>query len=402
MSNIVTTNVNTNVVQVTSPGPLGPRGAAGPAGPPGTITGNSGVNSTGSSVFSGSLTVIGTLLVTGSNTFINVGPARFTGSVNISGSLTALSASSDYFSGSFYGSGAGLTGIPASAIAGFSLTRIATGNISASVSTGGVSFTLNNGASNLFTVNNSGLGTFLNGLTVNGSTGTFTQGISVSNGATLGGGVTLNGGTTVNTSLAINGTATLNGSAILTAGNLSTDKIAAGNVSASVATSGKAFNITNSGLSLASVDFSGGITGSGLYVSGSAIYLNGPNINLVGNATLNGSTITTAASLATDRIQSGAVTASVGTVTNAFTIVNGGATLLAVSLAGGTSGSFTGSFSGSHQGDGSGLTNVPASGIVGLNLSQVATGSVSASVSTGNLLFNVSSGSNSYFSVSVI
>ena len=83
MSNIVTTNTNINVVQVTSPGPLGPIGTAGPAGPPGTITGNSGVNSTGSSIFSGSVTIIGTLTVTGSNTFINIGPARFTGSVNI-------------------------------------------------------------------------------------------------------------------------------------------------------------------------------------------------------------------------------------------------------------------------------------------------------------------------------
>jgi hypothetical protein len=44
-------------------------------------------------------------------------------------------------------------------------------------------------------------------------------------------------------------------------------------------------------------------------------------------------------------------------------------------------GIFSGSFSGSFQGNGSGLTNIPASGIVGLNLSQIASGSVTASVS---------------------
>jgi hypothetical protein len=46
------------------------------------------------------------------------------------------------------------------------------------------------------------------------------------------------------------------------------------------------------------------------------------------------------------------------------------------------SGSFrSGSFSGSFNGDGSNLTNIPASGIIGLNLSQIASGSATASIS---------------------
>jgi hypothetical protein len=46
------------------------------------------------------------------------------------------------------------------------------------------------------------------------------------------------------------------------------------------------------------------------------------------------------------------------------------------------SGSYnTGSFTGSYIGDGAGLYNIPASGIVGLNLSQIVSGSVSASIS---------------------
>lgn len=44
-------------------------------------------------------------------------------------------------------------------------------------------------------------------------------------------------------------------------------------------------------------------------------------------------------------------------------------------------GVFSGSFSGSFAGNGAGLTNVPASGIVGLQLNQIGSGSVTASIS---------------------
>ncbi len=47
-------------------------------------------------------------------------------------------------------------------------------------------------------------------------------------------------------------------------------------------------------------------------------------------------------------------------------------------------GSFTGSFSGSFSGSGADLFDIPASGIVGLNLSQISSGSVSASISPNN------------------
>jgi len=43
-------------------------------------------------------------------------------------------------------------------------------------------------------------------------------------------------------------------------------------------------------------------------------------------------------------------------------------------------GAFSGSFSGSFQGNGSGLTDVPASGIVGLQLNQIGSGSVTSSI----------------------
>jgi hypothetical protein len=47
-------------------------------------------------------------------------------------------------------------------------------------------------------------------------------------------------------------------------------------------------------------------------------------------------------------------------------------------------GSFTGTFSGSFSGSGADLFDIPASGIVGLNLSQISSGSVSASISPEN------------------
>jgi hypothetical protein len=74
-------------------------------------------------------------------------------------------------------------------------------------------------------------------------------------------------------------------------------------------------------------------------------------------------------------------------------------------LAGNLSGSVfpniiaSGSFSGSFQGNGSGLTDISASSIVGLNLSQIATGSVTASVNVGNITYRVVSSSVDLFSV---
>lgn len=53
------------------------------------------------------------------------------------------------------------------------------------------------------------------------------------------------------------------------------------------------------------------------------------------------------------------------------------------------SGSYTGSFSGSFFGDASGLVNIPAAGVVGLQLNQIASGDVTASVSSGSTSFRI-------------
>jgi len=53
------------------------------------------------------------------------------------------------------------------------------------------------------------------------------------------------------------------------------------------------------------------------------------------------------------------------------------------------SGSYTGSFSGSFVGDAGGLINIPAAGVVGLQLNQIASGDVTASVSSGSTSFRI-------------
>jgi hypothetical protein len=53
------------------------------------------------------------------------------------------------------------------------------------------------------------------------------------------------------------------------------------------------------------------------------------------------------------------------------------------------SGSYTGSFSGSFFGDASGLINIPAGGVVGLQLNQIASGDITASVSAGATAFQI-------------
>ena len=62
----------------------------------------------------------------------------------------------------------------------------------------------------------------------------------------------------------------------------------------------------------------------------------------------------------------------------------------------------SGSFSGSFIGDGSSLTNVPATGIVGLNLSQIGSGSATASISPDNGLHVNTSISASIISGSIL
>ena len=338
MINTVNTNpANTGVVVVTAPGPSGPIGPQGPTGSAGTIQTNSGTIVSPFLNVNGSTIITGSLIVSGSNTFINIGPAQFTGSTSILGNLIVNGTSSATL---FSGSGANLFDIPASGITGLNLSRVAIGSISASVLTGGNSFIVNNGGTNLFTISNTGLGTLSGGLIVNGSTGTFNQGLNVNNTSA-----------NLNAGVAIQGIATLNGANILTTATVSTNRITDSNISASVSSIGKAFSINNGATVLASVDQQGVISGSGLNINTGNTLINSPNIALVGAATLNGQPITTAGDLTLNQIKSGAVTASVSTGQNSFIVQNSTTTLMNVSSSGYVSAS-------GFIGDGSQLSNV--------------------------------------------
>jgi trimeric autotransporter adhesin len=73
-----------------------------------------------------------------------------------------------------------------------------------------------------------------------------------------------------------------------------------------------------------------------------------------------------------------------GTTTNAISASHAAAYLLTSSFGAFTSSYTTGSFTGSFGGDGSNLINIPASGVTGLNLTRIADGSVTASVSSAS------------------
>ena len=308
MNNVVTTNTNTNVVVVTSPGPAGIQGAQGIQGPTGTISGNTGVNSTGSSVFSGSVNIIGTLSVTGSTLL----------------SGTAL-----------------LNGAPILTAATLATDRIATTGVTASVSTGNTVFTVSSASIDLFKVTNTG------------TSGSFI-------GAFSGSGANLS--------------------------NIPASGIVGLNLSQIASTTATASISAASGFQ---VNTNTGITGSLIVTAG-----------VSGSFSGSFQGIATGQSYTTGSLTGSFAGIASGSFSGSFQGIHTGQSYTTGSLTGSFIGVASGSFSGSFQGDGAGLTNVPASGIVGLNLSQVATGSVTASVAPSGILFTVSSGSNNFFTVS--
>ena len=334
MINTVTTNATSNVVVVTAPGPSGPIGPQGPTGSAGTIQTNSGTIVSPFLNVNGSTIITGSLIVSGSNTFINIGPAQFTGSVGVSGSL---------FATLFSGSGAGLTGIPASGISGLNLNRIASGSISASVSPIGKAFDLIKNSNSIFNVDQFG--------NISGS-GLYISGSSIY----------IDGPT-----IRLYGNATLNDAAITTTATTTTDRIQSGTITASVATLGNAFTLQAGGDTIFEVGIDGVLSGSG------ANLFNIPASGITG--------------LNLSRTATGSVSASVNTTSDTFVLTSASIDLFKISNTGILSGS------------GANLFNIPASGITGLNLSRTATGSVSASVNVGVTNFEIISGSTSLLSL---
>ena len=95
--------------------------------------------------------------------------------------------------------------------------------------------------------------------------------------------------------------------------------------------------------------------------------------------------VSSSAEISGDLTVLGLLSANVsGTITNAVTAAFAPKYLLTSSFEDFTSSYTTGSFTGSFKGDGNGITNIPAASIVGLNLSRIAQGSATASITSVN------------------
>jgi hypothetical protein len=325
-----------------------------------------------------------------SSSFLNLSSSFLTNSSsfaarisNNSASLSFLSASyvafsSSYntgsFSGSFTGNGAGLFNIPASGIVGLNLSQIASGSATASIS-----------PADGFRVNTN---TIITGsLTVSGSSTLINIGPAIFSGSLI---VTegITGSLLGTASYAANA---LTSSYAFTASYAenagSGNQIASGSATASI--SGiDGFRINTKTEVTGSLTVTGGLTASSAVISGDVIVQGTASINtLVVNQTqytsgsnqLGDAADDTQTLFGTVRIPTGSLT-----VTGSVFIT----------------GSIVALQGGSFSGSGANLFNIPASGITGLNLSQIATGSVTASVSTGTGSFSIVSGSTNLLFVS--
>jgi hypothetical protein len=289
------------------------------------------------------------------------------------------------FSGSFQGDGNGLTNIPASGIVGLNLTQIATTNVTASVSEGSTSFTLTNTGTPILTVDNTGAITTAGSASFKDTqvTGSLlvTQNLTVLGTASF---------TSVTSSEIIVGASTI---------TLSTDDPVVRFGGIIVVDSGSfGQNSTGSLLWDSEEDRWIYVIPSGSAEGyNSAILIGGPpNTGSIGDEPgLTPGRITKA--LADDHIGPSLMreTGSVVSVDGSLKISGSLEVTGSAIFTDGVSGSFSGSF----QGNGNGLTNIPASGIVGLNLTQIADSNISASVSSTGTPFRVRDGITSLFEI---
>jgi hypothetical protein len=246
------------------------------------------------------------------------------------------------FTGSFKGDGSGLINISASAVIGLNLSQITSGSYSASI------------ANNQLLVN-----TGINAPSFTGSLyGTASWATNTLTASYINSSITI--GTT---SIPIGGsTSNISNLTLLNvSGPEGIQVIAIGNDEGIFSSAGDEI--------IAAVKYSGGpiykySNEKYTYDNAIGIHTFTNDTNIVGNTTITGSL----------------------TVSGSSTFTNIGPAVFSGSVVAtsGISGSFTGSF----KGDGNGLTNISASAVVGLNLSQITSGSYSASISNDQLLVN--------------
>ena len=315
---------------------------------PGTLSGSAQIASDISGSLGTNATLIRSLTATGISGSFTSTSSSISTRIN---SLETKTVYSGSFSGSYEGNGSGLTNIPASGITGLNLSRIANGAYTASISTAG--------------------------------------GLNVNTHITASGNISSSGDIT-----AISYTGIFNGA-------LSGSAQIASNISGSLGSNATLIrSLTAAGISgsfvAASSSFSTRVTANETNISSN-------DTDIASLTRMTGSYATTGSNtfVASQTIQGDLTVAGTGSFDHFTTIYvsssviyQSGSTKFGDSMD--DTHTFTGSLSitgsativgGTYSGDGGGLTNIPASGIVGLNLSQIASGSATASISPNGGLF---------------
>jgi len=337
----------TDIVNVVASGPQGTQGIQGPAG--------QGFDEpfTGSLIISGSIEVIGaqtitgSLTISGSSTFTNIGPAIFSGSVTTTQGFTgSLSGTASYADMATTASHA-LFAISASheIVKEVSSSHANTADIAGglqgqpSINVTNITASSNiSSSANIFATSFTGI--FNGALSSSAQIATNISGAFTASSASFSTRITSNEVITSKTLI-------------------SSSAQIASDISGAFASPFTAAGISGS-FNAASSSFSTRVT------------TNETNIT----------TLTAATSSYLTSLPSGVLSSSAQIASN----ISGAFSATSSSLASRTSTlenktSYSGSFSGSFEGNGSGLTNIPASGITGLNLSQIASGSATASIS---------------------
>jgi hypothetical protein len=232
-------------------------------------------------------------------------------------------------------------------------------------------------------------------LDVNGS-GRYTGGLTVTGSLNVSGSITTTG--------SLNVSQGITGSLFGTASQAITASYLLGGVSAQAFPYSGSAQITGSLGVTGSLNVSGSITTTGTLtaqtlivqtITSSIIYSSGSNI--FGNDINNTQTFTGSVNITGSLNLIGSL--GIGKIpTSGIKLDISGSTLITGSL--NVSNGITGSFSGSFFGNGSGLTNIQASSVNGINLFSITTGSVSASVNLGPIIFTIISASSTIFSLS--
>ena len=374
----------TDIVNVVTQGPQGTQGIQGEPG--------EGFDKpfTGSLIVSGSFEIIGdqtisgSLIISGSSTFTNIGPAIFSGSVS----------STQGFTGSLFGtaSNATLATTASHALFAVSASHEVIKEVSSShANVADVADGLQNQPS-IFVTNITASGgiSSSNGI-ITATTGSFNHIITDddtiefrnrSTGAKT-------GRLKFDTSTGLNVQNAAGARTKIRAGRGEFLSLEAGPVGlnslGSITASGDISSSTNIIANSFIGTFSGGLSGSAQIASDISGAFGAASSSFSTRVTTNETNITTltaATSSYLTSLPSGILSSSAQIATN----ISGAFSATSSSLASRTSTletktSYSGSFSGSFEGNGSGLTNIPAAGIVGLNLSQIASGSATASIS---------------------